>query len=57
MNDPVNFSDKFDALFGINDNIPRFIIFDEAHNLFRNINNTNKKGMDIYDMIINSRNI
>jgi Rad3-related DNA helicase len=41
MNDPVNFSDKFDALFGINDMLPRFIIFDEAHNLFRNINNTN----------------
>lgn len=45
MNDPIGFTDKFEELFGINDNIPRFIIFDEAHNLFRNINNTNKKGM------------
>jgi hypothetical protein len=57
MNDPVNFSDKFDALFGINDMLPRFIIFDEAHNLFRNINNTNQKGIDIYYTITSNEHI
>ena len=57
MNDPINFDDNFDDLFGINDGLARFIIFDEAHNLFRNINNANRKGIAIYNTLMGLSNI
>ena len=57
MNDPINFSDNFEELFGINDLKQHFIIFDEAHNLFRSINNGNDKGIMIYEKLTKARNI
>ena len=52
MNDPVNFSDNFNSIFDISGSRNHFLIFDEAHNLFRGINNGNKTAYKIYNKIM-----
>lgn len=49
MNDTVNLSDNFSAIFDLPKLKNHFIIIDEAHNLFRGMNNGNHTAVKIYN--------
>ena len=57
-NDTQNFTDIFDQLFeylSLNKNL--ILIFDEVHNLFNSIVNKSNKAINIYNKIMEKKNI
>ena len=52
MNDPFNFKDNLQSELDSHSTMYRFIIFDEAHNLFRSINNGNENAVLVYEMLM-----
>ena len=57
MNDTVNLSDNFSGIFDLPKLKHHFLIFDEAHNLFRGINNGNETAVKIYNKLVSEDNI
>ena len=57
QNDPFNFTDNFDGLFGLFGARHLMVIFDEAHNMFRGISNGNAKAVNVYNRIMEQKNL
>lgn len=57
QNDPFNFTDNFEALFGLMGSRRLMVIIDEAHNIFRGISNGNVKAVNVYNRIMEQKDI